>query len=69
MTAIRAAINRLRAHPCLWAVGQHASVRELPYDGGYRVLYEVHPDTGLDETAGDMLVLCVYGAGQSRDRL
>jgi hypothetical protein len=43
-------------------------VRELP-TGGYRALYEVIPDTGRDETAGDVRVLRVYGPGQSRDRL
>lgn len=43
-------------------------VRELPCNGGYRALYEVQPDTGRDETAGDVIVLRVYGPGQSRDR-
>jgi hypothetical protein len=28
----------------------------------------VIPDTGRDETAGDVLVLRVFGPGQSRDR-
>ena len=69
LRAIRAAINRLREHPCLYPVGQHPSVRELPCDGGYRAMYEVFPDAGSDETAGDVLVLRVFGPGQSRDRL
>ena len=69
LAAIRASINRLREHPCLWPVGPHAGVRELPCDGGYRALYEVRPDTGRDETAGDVLVLRVYGPGQDRSRL
>jgi plasmid stabilization system protein ParE len=51
LTAIRAAINRLRQHPCLYPAGQHPGVRELPRDGGYRALYEVLPDTGRNETA------------------
>jgi hypothetical protein len=67
--ATRAAINRLRQHPCLYPVGQHPGVRELPCDGGYRLLYEVRPDTGRDETAGDVRVLRVFGPGQSRDHL
>jgi hypothetical protein len=29
----------------------------------------VAPDIGRDETAGDVLVLRVFGPGQSRDRL
>ena len=69
LTAIRATINRLRGHPCLFPVGQHSGVRELPCDGGYRTLYRVTPDTGRSETAGDVLVLRVFGPGQSRDRL
>jgi hypothetical protein len=44
-------------------------VRELPCEGGYRALYDVFPDTGRDETAGDVIVLRVYGPGQSRDHL
>ena len=69
LRAIRAAINRLRQHPCRYPVGQHSGVRELPCDGGYRALYRVAPDTGRDETAGDVRVLRVFGPGQSRDRL
>lgn len=44
-------------------------VRELPCDGGYRALYEVIPDTGREETAGDVLVLRVFGPGQDRGML
>ena len=69
LTAIRAAINRLRAGPCLYPVGQHPGVRELPCDGGYRALYEVIPDTGREETAGVVLVLRVFGPGQDRGML
>jgi hypothetical protein len=69
LAAIWSAIEQLREQPCLWAVGLHASVRELPCAGGYRALYEVQPDTGHDDTAGDVLVLRIYGPGQSRDRL
>lgn len=66
LTAIWTAIERLCQHPCLYPVGQHPGVRELPCDGGYRAPYEVHPDTGRDATAGDVRV---FGPGQSRDRL
>ncbi len=69
LRAIRAAINRLREHPCRYPVGQQPGVRELPCDGGYRAMYVVNPDAGRDETAGDVLVLRVFGPGQSRDRL
>jgi hypothetical protein len=69
MTAIWTAIERLCLHSCLYPAGQHPGVRELPCAGGYRALYEVRPDTGRDETAGDVRVLRVFGPGQSRDRL
>jgi plasmid stabilization system protein ParE len=67
--AIRLTIRRLKQHPCRYPVGQYPGVRELPCDGGYRALYRVIPDTGRDETAGDVRVLRVFGPGQSRERL
>jgi plasmid stabilization system protein ParE len=53
LAAIWVAIERLRQHPCLYPVGQHPGVRELPCDGGYRALYEVILDTGRNQTAGE----------------
>jgi hypothetical protein len=44
-------------------------VRGLPCDGGYRAPDRVIPDTGRDQTCGDVRVLRVFGPGQSRDRL
>ncbi len=67
--AVRASIRRLRQHPCLYALGQHPGVRELPCAGGYRALYRVSPDTGHNDTAGDVLVLRVFGPGQDRSVL
>jgi len=32
-------------------------------------MYEVRPDTGRDDTQGEVRVLRVFGPGQSRDRL
>jgi len=69
LRAIRTAIRRLREHPCRYPVGQHPGVRELPCDGSYRALYRVIPDTGRDDTAGDVRVLRVFGPGQSRTQL
>jgi hypothetical protein len=66
---IRDAINQLRQHPCLYPVIEHPGTRELPCEGGYRALYEVRPDTGRSETAGDVVVLRVFGPGQSRGQL
>ncbi len=69
LAAVWAAIERLCEHPCRNPIGQHRGVRELPCSGGYRALYRVHPDTGRDETAGDVRVLRVFGPGQDRRRL
>ncbi len=69
LAAIRASLRRLREQPCLWPVGDHPGVRELPCAGGYRVIYRVHPDTGRNETAGNIQVLRVFGPGQDRRTL
>jgi plasmid stabilization system protein ParE len=69
LAAIWSSIEDLREHPCRYPASQHPGVRELPCDGGYRALYQVHPDTGRDETCGDVRVLRVFGPGQSRDHL
>jgi plasmid stabilization system protein ParE len=66
LAAIRADIRRLQQFPCLYPVGEHPGVRELPCADGYRALYEVIPDTGRDETAGDFRMLRVFGPGQDR---
>jgi plasmid stabilization system protein ParE len=66
LLAILDAIDDLRAHPCRFPLGVHPGVRERLCAGGYRVLYRIVPDTGRDETAGDVRVLRVYGPGQNR---
>jgi plasmid stabilization system protein ParE len=66
--AIAAAIRRLRQHPCRYARGDHPGTRQMVIEG-HVVIYEVHPDTGRDTTAGDVLVLRVFGPGQLREIL
>jgi len=66
LAAIWAAIGRLVQHPCLHPIGEHPGVRELPCPGGWRAFYEVEPDTGRNDDAGDVVVLRVYGPGQDR---
>lgn len=34
--------------------------------GGYRVIYRVSADTGRNDTAGDVLVLRIFGPRQDR---
>ncbi len=69
LAAVWGAIHRLQQQPCLYAVGNHPGVREMPCAGGYRAFYEVDPDTGRNDTAGDVRVLRVFGPGQLRDKL
>ena len=65
---IRRAIDGLADHPCRYPVGPNIGRREFTCEG-YRIIYRVRPDTGRDESAGDVPVLRVFGPGQSRDRL
>ncbi len=66
LDAIVSAIEDLRDHPCRWPLSRYAGVRERPCAGGWRAFYEVDPDTGRDDTSGDVRVLRVYGPGQDR---
>jgi plasmid stabilization system protein ParE len=66
LRAIRTAIQRLKQNPCLHPIGEHPNLRELSCEG-HRVMYEVVPDTGRSETAGNVVVLRVFGPGQERD--
>lgn len=65
---IRDAIGQLRHAPCRWPEGDHPGVREIPVEG-YRILYEVDPDTSDNRTAGNVRVLRVFGPGQDRTAL
>lgn len=68
LRAIRAAIQSLRQAPCRHPLGDRVGIREMTVER-HRVLYSVHPDTGRNATAGDVVVLRVFGPGQSRDDL
>ena len=63
--AILSAITRLKDNPCLHPHGDDPSIRRLTVER-HVVIYEVHPDTGRTATAGDVLVLRVFGPGQDR---
>jgi len=63
---IRAAIRRLKAHPCLHPEGERIGTRELSCER-HRIVYRVDPDTGHDATTGDVQVLRVFGPGQARN--
>jgi plasmid stabilization system protein ParE len=65
LRSIVAAINRLDEHPCLHARSEHRGTREFSV-ARHRVVYQVHRDTGSNQTAGDVLVLRIFGPGQDR---
>jgi plasmid stabilization system protein ParE len=62
---IATAIAKLAEHPCRYPIQQHGR-REFSVEG-HRIVYRVTPDTGANETAGDVLVVRVFGPGQSRE--
>lgn len=68
LRAIEIAVRELVRFPCRHAIGSHAGIRER-YVQGHTIAYRVSPDTGDNRTAGDVIVLRVFGPGQSRDRL
>jgi plasmid stabilization system protein ParE len=51
--------------PRRYARGAMLGTRELGIEG-HRVVYQVTPDTGDNATAGDVIVLRVFGPGQQR---
>lgn len=65
---IGAAIRGLKHHPLRWPIGDHSGVRERPIEG-YRIMYEVLPDTGDEATAGDVFIVRVFGPFQDRTQL
>jgi plasmid stabilization system protein ParE len=60
------AIRRLIDRPCLYALSRHANHREFTA-AGYRIIYRLNPDTGRNDTSGDIEILRVFGPGQSRE--
>ena len=66
---LRAAIRALGSTPYRYPEGDHAGVREMPTPSGHRVMYIITPEPGPHSEPGDVIVLRVFGPGQSRTRL
>lgn len=67
--ALRDARRSLRDHPYLGRRDEgHEGCRVLSVSG-HRIVYQVTPDTGDAETAGDVEVLRVFGPGQLGEEL
>jgi plasmid stabilization system protein ParE len=65
---IQRAIRELRAAPCRWPYSEHEGARERIVEG-YKIVYRVDPDTGDNNTAGDVMVRRVFGPRQRSDLL
>ena len=69
IVAIRDAVRALRTEPITWRrSADHPAYRERPV-AGYVIVYRVEPDTDDRRTAGDVLVIRVFGPGQDRASL
>ena len=65
LQSITRAADSLVQHPCRYSKGEVAGTRELPCEG-HRIVYSVNPDTSDNASAGDVLILRIFGPGQSR---
>lgn len=65
---IMEALAELHTAPCRWSWSVHVGARQRIVEG-YKIIYRILPDTGHDDTAGDVTVVRVFGPGQLSDRL
>jgi hypothetical protein len=70
LAGLWSSIERLRQYPCQLSgrQAQRGPGTSLQWRG-YRAYFRVCPDTGRNDTAGDILILRVFGPGQSRGHL
>lgn len=61
--ALRQGIRRLIEHPCRYRVNPEQPGTRILSVSDFRVIYEVDPDTGRNEDAGNVLVLRVLPPG------
>lgn len=62
--ALRETPGRLRIHPYLGSAStDHSGYRQCIVSE-HRRIYRVMPDTGSGETAGDVVIVAVFGPGQ-----
>jgi hypothetical protein len=62
--ALKQARNTLRDYPCIGEKSEQAGHRQRAVSG-YRMIYQVIPDTGSNETAGKVRVIALFGPGQA----
>jgi plasmid stabilization system protein ParE len=68
LNKIAASIDQLKRTPIRWRQGEHPDTREI-FVEGYRIVYDVIPDSGDNATAGNVRVLRVFGPGQDTKNL
>ena len=61
--ALKQARNTLRDYPCIGEKSEQPAHRQRAVSG-YRLIYQVRPDTGSNETSGDVRVVALFGPGQ-----
>jgi len=61
---IRASIQDLAKVPCRWPRFPRGRNARRLISGRYAIIYVVEPDTGDNDTAGDVMILRVYGPFQ-----
>jgi len=62
--ALATGIRALRLHPCRYRRNPDLPGTRVFSVAGYRVIYNVHPDTDDNITAGDVRVLLVRHPGE-----
>lgn len=60
------ALADLGISPCRWPYRDHRGRRQRIVEG-YTIVYRVEVDTGNNDTAGDVVVIRVFGPGQLTD--
>ena len=58
------AVAELRRYPYLGAPDDERNGHRKPVKSGYRIIYRVSPDTGETKTAGDVIVVAIFGPGE-----
>jgi plasmid stabilization system protein ParE len=63
--AIRDALRQLMRHPYIAPASPEIPDHRQLVVSGYRLIYQVNPDTGDSQTAGDVRIVAIFGPGQS----
>lgn len=61
---LKKAKTQIRLAPCRWPISTDLPGKRKFSVEGYQIIYSVEPDTGDNETAGDVNILAVFGPGQ-----